>query len=85
MLVYPGGNYWRFILEFPHAHQPRLPHQPHHFRLGFAKVQDQIENIPVPKDSPHYSHYRQAVFEDFGRDVMRFWKEHGTGSVDDLK
>jgi hypothetical protein len=23
------------------------------------KVQEQIENIPVPKDSPHYSHYRR--------------------------
>ena len=34
-------------------------------------MQDQIENIPVPKDSPHYSHYRQAVCFGGVLDEMR--------------
>eukprot|EP00931_Biecheleriopsis_adriatica_P043462 TRINITY_DN2484_c4_g1_i1.p1 TRINITY_DN2484_c4_g1~~TRINITY_DN2484_c4_g1_i1.p1 ORF type:complete len:919 (-),score=250.00 TRINITY_DN2484_c4_g1_i1:28-2784(-) len=48
--------------------------------LFYRQVQEQIENIPVPKHSPHYAHYRQYYLQQYQehlkqyRDLEADWK-----------
>lgn len=43
--------------------------------IFYQQVQEQIENIPVPKDSPHYSHYRRYYLEQY-REHLAQYREH---------
>ncbi|CAJ1330949.1 unnamed protein product, partial [Effrenium voratum] len=38
----------------------------------YKQVQDQIEKIPVPKDSPHYSHYRRYYLQQYQQHLTQY-------------
>ncbi|CAK0810042.1 unnamed protein product [Prorocentrum cordatum] len=38
----------------------------------YQQVQDQIGNIPVPKRSPHYSHYRQYYLQQYQQHLSQY-------------
>lgn len=40
--------------------------------IFYQQVQEQIENIPVPKDSPHYSHYRRYYLQQYQQHLTQY-------------
>jgi len=40
--------------------------------LFYQQVQEQISNIPVPKHSPHYSHYRQYYLQQYQQHLSQY-------------
>jgi len=40
--------------------------------LFYRQVQEQIANIPVPKGSPHYAHYRQYYLQQYQQHLTQY-------------
>jgi len=40
--------------------------------IFYQQVQEQIENIPVPRESPHYAHYRQYYLQQYQQHLKSY-------------